>query len=69
MISGEVISFVGNSEDPEVSGQALIELTDWSDAPFIELAADVGKRRVYFKFRMADLVREIDEEKQASRSS
>lgn len=65
MIAGEVISFVGNSEDPEVSRPVLIELTDWSNAPFIELAADVGKRRVYFKFRMADLVRAIDEAKQA----
>ena len=67
MIAGEVISFVGNSEDPEVSRPALIELTDCGNAeePFIELAADVGKRRVYFKFRMADLVREIDEAKKA----
>jgi len=65
MIAGEVISFVGNSEDPEVSQSSLIELTDWSDRPFIELAANVGKRRVYFKFRMSDLVRELDESKQA----
>lgn len=65
MIAGEVIAFVGNNGEPEVSRPALIELTDWSDAPFIELAADVGKRRVYFKFRLADLVREIDEAKKA----
>lgn len=65
MIAGEVISFIGNSEDPEVSQPALIELTDWSDGPFIELAANVGKRRVYLKFRMSDLVRELDEAKQA----
>lgn len=65
MIAGEVISFVGSSEDPEVSRPALIEITDWSDAPFIELAAEVGRRRVYFKFRMADLVRELNEAKQA----
>lgn len=66
MIAGEVISFVGNNENPEVSQPALIELTEWSDtpfAPFIELAAHVGKRRVYFKFRMDDLIREIDEAK------
>jgi len=65
MIAGEVISFIGNSEDPEVSQPALIELTEWSDGPFIELAANVGKRRVYLKFRMSDLVRELDEAKQA----
>lgn len=65
MIAGEVISFVGNSEDPEVACPTLIELTDWSEGPFIELAASVGKRRVYFKFRMTDLVRELDEAKQA----
>jgi hypothetical protein len=63
MIAGEVISFIGNSEDPEVAGPSLIELTDCSDGPFIELAANVGKRRVYFRFRMADLVRELDEAK------
>ena len=65
MIAGEVISFIGNSEDPEDSQPALIELTEWSDGPFIELAANVGKRRVYLKFRMSDLVRELDEAKQA----
>ncbi|HUW46440.1 MAG TPA: hypothetical protein VMW50_11680 [Dehalococcoidia bacterium] len=65
MIAGEVISFVGNRDEPEVSRPTLIELTNWSDTPFIELAADVGNRRVYFKFRMADLVREIDEAKKA----
>lgn len=65
MIAGEVISYVGNSDDFEVSQPALIELTDWSEAPFIELAADVGKRRVYFRFRMSDLVREINEAKGA----
>jgi hypothetical protein len=65
MIAGEVISFVGNSEDPEVSRPELIELTDRSDTPFIELSANVGKRRVYFKFRMADLVRELEECKNA----
>lgn len=65
MIAGEVISFVGYVCDAEVSQPALIELTDWSNSPFIELAADVGKRRVYFRFRMSDLVRELDEAKQA----
>ena len=44
MIAGEVISFIGNSEDPEVSQPALIELTEWG--AFIELAEHVGKRRV-----------------------
>jgi len=61
MIAGEVVSFIGNNEDPEVSCPALIELVDWSDKSFIELAANVGKRRVYIKFRMVDLMREIDE--------
>lgn len=65
MIAGEVISFKAGKVNPEVDCSALIELTDWGDNPFIELAANVGKRRVYIKFRMADLVRELDEAKQA----
>lgn len=60
MIAGEVLSFVGSSDMPEVEGTALLELTEWSEK-YIELAATVGKRRVYFKFRMDDLVREIKE--------
>lgn len=61
MIAGEVISYVGKKEDPEVSQPELIELTEWGQ--FIELAAPVGNRRVYLKFRIADLLREIDEAK------
>lgn len=61
MIAGEVISYVGKNEDAEVAQAALIELTEWNMASFIELAANVGERRVYFRFRMSDLVREFDE--------
>lgn len=61
MIAGEVMSFVNGKDDVEVDCAALIELTDWSQTPFIELAADVGKRRIYFKFRLADLQRELKE--------
>jgi len=62
MIAGEVVSYVGDADKPEVDTQELIELTDWSSDPFIEIAADVGKRRVYFKFRISDLLREIKEQ-------
>lgn len=65
MIAGEVMSFQAGKEEPEVDCAALIEVTDWGEYPFLELTADIGKRRVHFRFRMADLVRELDEAKQA----
>lgn len=64
MIAGEVVSFVKGNDDAEFAQAALIELTEWGENPFIELAANVGKRRVYFKFRISDLLREIEEAKQ-----
>jgi hypothetical protein len=63
VFAGEVLCFINGKDDAETDGCALIELTDWSKAPFIEIAADVGKRRVYFKFRVEDLLRAIDEER------
>ena len=62
MIAGEIISFVHGADNPEIDTDALIELTEWGHNPFIEIAADVGKRRVYFKFRLSDLLREIKEQ-------
>jgi len=61
MIAGEIVSFIGDNANAEVDEATLIELTDWSNTPYIEIGANVGKRRVYFKFRMSDLVREIKE--------
>ena len=63
MIAGEVISFIRNSDDPEIDESVLIELTEIEE-PFIEIATDVGKRRIYLRFRISDLLREIKEAKE-----
>lgn len=61
MIAGEITVFKGEKDDPDVYCPALIELTEWGKDPFIEIAADAGKNRIYLRFRMSDLLREIKE--------
>jgi hypothetical protein len=66
MITGKLTIFKDeNSIDPETNEPILIELTDY-ELPFIEIAFNIGKRRVYLKFRKSDLDREIKEARSAS---
>ncbi|MEM7209602.1 MAG: hypothetical protein AAF434_17415 [Pseudomonadota bacterium] len=63
MFAGEVTSFRGDDEDPELEESVLFEVTSWGNDPYIELATQVGERRVYLKFRMFDLQREVKEQR------
>ena len=51
--------FRNGSDDAEVDADELIELTSWDKE--IEIAFDAGKRRVYVRFRLEDLIREVKE--------
>lgn len=62
MFAGEAIAYLGDEGDAEFQDNVLIELTEWGEDPFVEIAATFGERRVYLKFRMADLKREIKEQ-------
>ena len=55
MIAGNLIMFRGEQDEPETDNPVLIELTEWGTE--IEISADAGRRRVYLKFRLEDLVR------------
>jgi hypothetical protein len=63
MIAGNLIVFRGEQEGPEIDNPVLIELTEWGTE--IEIAADAGRRRVYLRFRLEDLVREVKEARSA----
>lgn len=62
MIAAEVAVWKGEGRDcPVFDKPILVELTDWS-LPFVELAFDINSsQRVYLKFRLSDLQREIKE--------
>ena len=63
MIAGNLIMFRGEQDEPETDNPVLIELTEWGTE--IEISADAGRRRVYLKFRLEDLVREVKETRSA----
>jgi len=63
MIAGEVIIFRNGLDDPETQGPALIELTEWDKV--IEIAFNDNRRRIYVKFRLSDLIREVKEARAA----
>lgn len=60
MIAGEISVYRGNADDAEIAGPALIEVTEWG-LPMIEVAVEAGKRRIYIRFRLSDLLREVKE--------
>lgn len=59
MIAGEIIVFRNGQDDTETQEPTLIELTDCGKE--IEMAFNAGKRRIYVRFRLSDLVREVKE--------
>ena len=60
MIAGEISYFKGSNDEDGTRCDGLIELTEWGDQ-FIEIAANAGNTRVYLKFRLSDLLREVKE--------
>ena len=62
MIAGEITTFKSNEDDTGTIKNCLIELTEWGD-PFIEIAVEIARGRAYLKFRLSDLLREIEEAK------
>jgi hypothetical protein len=65
MIIGEVTVYRGDADCAELQEPTMIELIDL-ELPFVEIAFQIGRRRVYLKFRKSDLDREIKEARSAS---
>lgn len=59
MIAGRTIVFRNGCDAPEVEQDVLVDLTEWGKE--IEVVFDAGRRRVYVKFRLEDLIREVKE--------
>lgn len=61
--AGHLMTFRGESEDTEIESPLLLQVSD-QEGDEIEIAFDMvaPKRRVYLRFRLADLVRIAAEE-------
>lgn len=59
MIAGRAIVFRNGTDDPEIEQDVLVDLTEWGKE--VEISFDAGRRRVYVKFRLEDLIREVKE--------
>lgn len=60
MIAGELTIYKDGNDDPTFSQDVLIECTDWSET-FVEISTSAGKQRLFLKFRLSDLIREVKE--------
>ena len=61
MFAGKLTTFVDGDDDPDFDKPVLIEVTDTSDGPNIEIVVNTDDKRVYLSFRLSDLKREIKE--------
>lgn len=63
MIAGAIVVFRGQEDEPETEAPVLIELTEWDTQ--VEITVEAGPRRIYLRFRLEDLIREVKEARAA----
>ncbi len=61
MFAGKITTFSDDSDTPDFDKPVLIEVTDTTDGPNIEIASNTDDHRIYLSFRLEDLKREIKE--------